>query len=450
MFPNPQAALPLISNPSIGYYEELSKNLVTAAKGFKAHDNDAIRSVVEKWVKRLARGKTFRKEIKRFPRVIDRNVSQVEDFAIRKLVEGSSSPRLNDAKFVVASAHGFASWPKLSKHVSALSQETSAIARFEAAADAIVSGDLKTLKRLLREDPKLVLMRSTREHNSTLLHYVSANGVEGYRQKTPKNAVQVAKSLLDAGAEVDAEANVYGGGATTLGLTATSVHPFRAGVQNPLLRLLLDYGAEIDHSDSAGNEQGAVLGCLANGRREAALYLAECGAKLNFEAAAGIGRVDILENAFTRAGKPKRAIKRREIDSAFLYACAWGQKSVVEFFLQKGISPNVHRGDGQTALHWAAIGGQLEIVKLLLKLKPPLESRNIYGGTVLGQTLWSAAHGGDPDLYSEIIETLIAAGAKVRERHVPVNEKIDELLRSYGSEPEPSWYWFGEKPRTRV
>jgi hypothetical protein len=73
----------------------------------------------------------------------------------------------------------------------------------------------------------------------------------------------------------------------------------------------------------------------------------------------------------------------------------------------------------------------------------------MYGGTVLGQTLWSAAHGGDPDVYGEIIETLIAAGAKVRERHVPVNEKIDQLLRKYGSEPEPSWYWFGEKPRKR-
>jgi hypothetical protein len=32
---------------------------------------------------------------------------------------------------------------------------------------------------------------------------------------------------------------------------------------------------------------------------------------------------------------------------------------------------------------------------------------------VLGQTLWSAGHGGDPDVYAAIIETLIAAGAVV-------------------------------------
>jgi hypothetical protein len=27
-----------------------------------------------------------------------------------------------------------------------------------------------------------------------------------------------------------------------------------------------------------------------------------------------------------------------------------------------------------------------------------------------------------------------------------VNKSIDDLLRRYGSEPEPTWYWYGEKP----
>jgi hypothetical protein len=72
-----------------------------------------------------------------------------------------------------------------------------------------------------------------------------------------------------------------------------------------------------------------------------------------------------------------------------------------------------------------------------------------YGGTVLGQTLWSAAHGGDPESYAQIIETLIAAGAKLPERHVPVNATIDALLERYGSRPEPEWHWFGEEPRRK-
>lgn len=59
--------------------------------------------------------------------------------------------------------------------------------------------------RLLHDHPELVRARSTREHRSTLLHYVSANGVEDFRQKTPKNILDITKLLLTAGADVNAE-----------------------------------------------------------------------------------------------------------------------------------------------------------------------------------------------------------------------------------------------------
>ena len=39
-------------------------------------------------------------------------------------------------------------------------------------------------------------------------------------------------------------------------------HPFRAGVQNPLIQILLDHGADIDHETSAGNRQNAVNGAF--------------------------------------------------------------------------------------------------------------------------------------------------------------------------------------------
>jgi hypothetical protein len=364
----------------------------------------------------------------------------------RKLVNESRHRRLADAQLAIAQSHGFESWSRFSKHLNALAQKSSAVARFESAADALVSGNLAKLRRLLREDPRLVRARSTRRHAATLLHYVSANGVENYRQKTPRNIVTIAKVLLNAGAEVDAEANVYGGGATTLGLVATSVHPYRAGVQNELMELLLNHGAEIDHRTSAGNRQSSVMGALANGRGEAAEYLAARGARLSLEAAAGVGRLDVVKRFFDDDGSRKTKTSRRQVQSAFLYACGWGRNDVLEFLLDKGVDLNDGGGDGQTPLHCAVINGQLETVKLLLKLNSPLEATNIYGGTVLGQTLWSAAHGGDPKLYSEIIDTLIAAGAKLPPRHVPVNKPIDDLLRQYGSEPEPTWYWYGEKP----
>ena len=136
---------------------------------------------------------------------------------------------------------------------------------------------------MLQQNPELVHAGSPREHLSTLLHYVSANGVEDYRQKTPHNAVEIATILLDASAEIDAVADAYGKG-TTLGLTASSIHPLRAGVLIPLLELLLTRGASVDGAPGGWNPVNA---CLANGRKVGAELLGSRGAKLDLEGAAG-------------------------------------------------------------------------------------------------------------------------------------------------------------------
>ena len=64
---------------------------------------------------------------------------------------------------------------------------------------------------------------------------------------------------------------------------------------------------------------------------------------------------------------------------------------------------------------------------------------------MLGQALWSAAHAGDPDVYLEILDVLVSAGAKIPERHVPVNPRVDTWLAARGSVAEPAWHWYGEK-----
>src|SRR5712691_4292232 len=126
--------------------------------------------------------------------------------AIRRIKKYHPRSRfaLADAQFVIAREYGFESWPKFAKHVEALTRDSSSVSRFEAAVNAIIAGDVATLERLLRQDPQLIRERSTRVHQATLLHYIGANGVEDYRQKTPRNAVAVAETLLGAGAEVDA------------------------------------------------------------------------------------------------------------------------------------------------------------------------------------------------------------------------------------------------------
>ncbi|MGA3186680.1 MAG: ankyrin repeat domain-containing protein [Bryobacteraceae bacterium] len=309
----------------------------------------------------------------------------------KKMVKTGEAETLTGAQFAIARSHGFLSWPKFSKHLREL-QKSSPVSRFEAAADAVVEGDAATLKRLLDKDPRLARANSTREHGATLLHYVSANGVENFRQKTPANIVLITQMLLDAGAEIDATANVYGGGYTTFGLAATSIHPERAGVLPVLLQTLLDHGADL--------ESCGVNGCLAHNRPKAAEFLARRGARVDLAGAAGIGWLDDVKRLFDDATQKQR-------DLGLLYASAYGRNSVVEFLLERGADLAVKRGDGQTPLHMAVIGGHLETVKLLLRHDASLEIENQYGGTALGQARWSAANGGDPEVYRAIIEALV-------------------------------------------
>lgn len=443
MFPNPQDALPLPPRPSLERYRKLAKDLVKACR---STDPDAVADWADRWMASLAdalglTGKQLGRELE------IRSAANVEEFASRQL-KGQAGARctLAVAQLVVARSHGFASWPRLVAHLDRLARSGTDVASFEAAADAIVSGDEATLRRLLRDSPELIHARSTREHHATLLHYVSANGVEGYRQVTPKNIVAITEILLDTGAEVEAEAEVYGGGCTTLGLAATSAHPRLAGVQLPLIQLLLDHGARIEHPNLAGNSQGAVMACLANGCPEAAEYLADRGARVGLIEAAGLGRLEVVRTFFEGA-ETKPSIDPAIVNEAFRYACFYGGTDVAEYLLGCGADLRDGPGDGQTGMHYAVMGGHLEMVRMLLEHDPPLEAENMYGGTVLGQTLWSAAHGGDPDVYVEIIETLIAAGAKVTERHPPVNEKVDAVLARHGSVADSTWWWYGEKPR---
>jgi ankyrin repeat protein len=286
----------------------------------------------------------------------------------------------------------------------------SPVSRFEAAADAIVNGDSATLESLLREDPQLVHARSTREHRSTLLHYVSANGVEDFRQKTPQNIVRIATLLLDAGADVNSESGAYGGRSTALGLTATSCHPENAGVQLALMNLLIERGARIQGPEG-------VNACLHNGRGDAASFLAERGAALDLEGASGVGRIDIVRRFFNQDGSLRPPATREQMMDGFAWACEFGRSSVVDFLLQKGMRVGERlRHYGETGLHWAAYGGHADTVKLLLERAAPVDVRDDrYGGTPLGWALYS--WGSLPERvprqpYYEVAALLVRAGAK--------------------------------------
>ena len=316
-----------------------------------------------------------------------------------------------DVRSIIVRDNFFDAWAGYEAFKQELNKENSPVFQFEAAADAVVKGDSITLKHLLEQNPDLIHARSMRLHHATLLIYTAANGVEGFRQQTPKNAVAIVEILLHAGAEVDAIGDMYGG-STTLGLVATSIHPFKAGLQNELIDILLEHGANPNFSVAPNYRQGRlIVACLANGRHAAAVYLAKKGAALDLEGSAGIGDLDRVKNYFGDDGSLKNGATIEQANSGFIWACEYGMIDTVRFLLGHGIDIATPT-NGMTALHWAIVGGQLDIIKLLLERNAPLEIKNSYGGTALGQALWSAFNEPRPQ-DPAIIKALIAAGAKI-------------------------------------
>jgi hypothetical protein len=125
----------------------------------------------------------------------------------------------------------------------------------------------------------------------------------------------------------------------------------------------------------------------------------------------------------------------KALNEAFTCACFNGRTGVAKFLLENGVDPIAGDATGMNAFHWAANRGHLDTVKFLIEQKVPLELRNMYGGTVLGSTVWSAIN--EPMKNPLIvIEALINAGANIDEAGYPTGNKgVDDLLRRLLAKP---------------
>lgn len=160
---------------------------------------------------------------------------------------------------------------------------------FAAAARAVVAGRVGELSALLHAHPDLVRARSEDTHAATLLHHVAANGIPDALQRTPDNAVEVARLLLEHGSDPNALSAGYGGGpgSTPLCLLVSSWPPFERGLQADLVRALVGGGARAEGVTAEGLPLATAL---TFGFTDAGETLVELGAPCRHPfAAAGLG-----------------------------------------------------------------------------------------------------------------------------------------------------------------
>lgn len=304
------------------------------------------------------------------PRFRDKDVSEVNPATLD----------LADAQLVIAQGNGFSTWSDLQAFVEAFTTDAR-VAEFEAAVEAIIAGDADTLRSMLHANPELIRARSTRRHHATLLHYLGANGVENIRQKTPPNAVEIAKILLDAGAEVDALADMYDAKCTTMSMLVSSSHPAEAGLQGKLAEALIEYGAAFEGPGS--NWKSAVMTALTFGYLDTARALARLGAPIhNIAAAAGLGLVEETTRLLPTADAQIRQI-------ALSLAASHGHAAVVQLLLDAGENPDRYNPEGfhshSTPLHQAALANHAEVVRLLAERGARLDIEDtLFHATPLG------------------------------------------------------------------
>jgi ankyrin repeat protein len=322
------------------------------------------------------------------PKFLDAKIPWLERHLTDQEVRATPITR-QDASLALARWYDFADWQSLTEYVEAVTTPGSPAARFEAAVEAVIDGDVATLTKLLREDPALLRARSTRVthfdppvHGAMLLHYLAANGVEGYRQRSPKNAAEVAKVLLEAGADPNALCSLYGSQCTTMALLVSSTPPDQAGVQVALVDVLVDYGASIAPAGE-GNWTSPIETALVFGKHDAAKALVRRGARIDtVAAAAGLGRIDDVRRMLATASAEDR-------HRALALASQLGHADVVSMLLDAGEDPNRFNPPGTHShsppLHQAIAGGHLNVVKLLIDRGARLDIKDtIYQGTPLG------------------------------------------------------------------
>ncbi len=105
--------------------------------------------------------------------------------------------------------------------------------------------------------------------------------------------------------------------------------------------------------------------------------------------------------------------------------------------------------DEETGLHWAAYGGHVNTVKLLLERGAPIDVKDeSYGGTPLGWALygWGAPGRAQRVDYYEVVTLLVRTGAKLDPEWYEDNEERRRAAEKMRFDPRMLAALRGEMP----
>ncbi|HEX2372805.1 MAG TPA: ankyrin repeat domain-containing protein [Actinomycetota bacterium] len=218
-----------------------------------------------------------------------------------------------------------------------------------AVVEAIRSGQLEELRRLLAEHPGLATARIGDDgpggDTRTLLHVVT-----DWPGHFPDGPATVAV-LVGAGADLDAR---FGGGSHD----ETPLHWAASSDDVEVLDALLDAGADIEAPGGVIAGGTPLADARAFGQWRAAHQLVERGARTTLDDAATLGLQDRLAGYFSGTGPAPEDVNR-----AFWGACHGGQRGCAEYLLERGADPNwVPPWEPLTPLDAAARSGADDLV----------------------------------------------------------------------------------------
>lgn len=218
----------------------------------------------------------------------------------------------------------------------------------EAAVTAIHSGDIDGLRRLLDEHPQLATVRLGYPGgmSRTLLHVVT-----DWPGHYPAGAASVAV-LVAAGADVNAR--------FTGPHSETPLHWAASCGDVEVLDALLDAGADIEADGAVIGGGTALADATAFGQWEAARRLVDRGARTRLGEAASLGLLDRVQ-AHLAEDDPTP----QEVTSALWMACHGGQRATAETLLDRGADLTWIGYDDLTPLGAAIRSDATDVAELL-------------------------------------------------------------------------------------